>query len=187
MTSPSFRYIHETILNPFVRGRVLEIGPHEGHFTKIIEPLATDLTVLEMSDSVVTVLNSRFPSVRVIKGDFHFDIPCEDFDTVVALGVAYHTPHVFLLLEQIVNRAKPTTIILDGFPSSPAFSMLDEQPNRPGMRYSEGRTICKVMVVSLDIITTCMATLGYRLAFHGVCPPDPSFKSEWDILVFQSC
>jgi 2-polyprenyl-3-methyl-5-hydroxy-6-metoxy-1,4-benzoquinol methylase len=146
---------------------VVEIGPFEGWFTDLLlEADPTKVTLIEANPQSIKILNEKFTqdNVKVIHGDMHYDLDrVGQVQVAVVLGVIYHTPSPLMLLESIVNRCNPDTIIIDNHGNM--LGITEEVSNEPGMRFTvkDKRTCGLVVTINSDILIKAMYNLGYSL------------------------
>lgn len=145
---------------------VLELGPLDGLFSaKILEQTNQKVTLIEYDKEAVLFITKKFQSrVNVISGDIHNEIPhCGLHDAVVIYGVLYHSPHPFLILEDIVNYTNPEFILLEVWDLGT--NMMTYHPeivNQPGYRFSKLKTCGIALDIPMTVWAQVMANFGYN-------------------------
>jgi 2-polyprenyl-3-methyl-5-hydroxy-6-metoxy-1,4-benzoquinol methylase len=71
-------------------GRVLEMGPAEGVMTRHLVEIADELTVLEATETFCSMIQSKYPTVNVVRSLFEEFAPVDRFDAVVLGHVLEH-------------------------------------------------------------------------------------------------
>jgi SAM-dependent methyltransferase len=148
---------------------VLEIGPYYGEHTRLIashDPKS--VTLVEYNQSAVETLQSEFNNYEVVYADVHdFLKTSRHFDVVVCCGVLYHLHSPIHLLELIVNRATPNTVILESVSPLDAIC-IDEEDNTPGMRYvdTEWKSAHCSFIPPFSVIIKAMESMGYSTVEH---------------------
>jgi len=107
--------IHQRLLKayiaaqPWISGKLLEVGCGEGRGVEILLPLAESYLGLDKIQEVIDELKVRFPKVEFrqavippFKG-----IADNTFDTIVSFQVIEHIPNDRLFLEEIYRVLKP--------------------------------------------------------------------------------
>lgn len=96
--------------------RVLELGAHSGGLTESLLAHAASVTAVENNRHCVRRLRERFGErLRLVADDMHhalWRLTPGEFDTIVCVGVLYHSAHPFLLLEAMA-WLRPRAILID--------------------------------------------------------------------------
>ena len=144
---------------------VLEIGPFEGHHSKLIlEQQPTELTVVEPNINANDQL-AKLNITNIVNDDiFHYLQSKNLFDVVICCGVLYHLHSPLYLLELIANMADPEYLILESI-CVDEFYLNNENDNVPGERQvNDGWKSCKLnLLIPDDYYETIVINLGYEL------------------------
>lgn len=107
--------IHQRLLKayiaaqPWISGKLLEVGCGEGRGVETLLPLADSYLGLDKIQEVIADLKTRFPKVEFRQAVIPPFAGIEDnsFDTVVSFQVIEHIPNDRLFLEEIYRVLKP--------------------------------------------------------------------------------
>ncbi|MEP0712147.1 methyltransferase domain-containing protein [Algoriphagus sp.] len=107
--------IHQRLLKayiaaqPWISGKLLEVGCGEGRGVETLLPLAESYLGLDKIQEVIDELNVRFPKVEFQQAVIppFAGIADNSFDTVVSFQVIEHIPNDRLFLEEIYRVLKP--------------------------------------------------------------------------------
>ncbi len=144
--------------------KVLEIGPLDGHHTKLISSYAPSyLELIEPYSEFIPLLKKY--SHNVINDDAIFVIPTlHKFDVVVCCGVLYHLHSPLHLLEIISNFCNPEWIILDCVACCDTLCNIEEDNLRGNRQLkSNWKSAGYNITVPFDIIEKSMYNIGYEL------------------------
>ena len=185
----TWQYISDHFLHLCRDKSVIEIGPYDGWISEhIMSHVPQSLTLIEAREQSVETLrlNPKLKSCNILLGDMHYDLDqVGAVDVAIVMGVIYHSHAPLLLLEELVNRCDPQTIILDN--PAKVFRWTLEEVNSLGMRHTTGnRKTCGIVItMSEDMIVTAMNHLGYRLHTKHVLPETLSLKKSISTYHFE--
>jgi len=173
-----WNYISDRYFADAAAASVLEIGPLDGRFSDLLLSRSPEkLTLMEFDQRYSSMLTQRYQHldhVSVLHADMHRDLAqAGPHHLVVALGVIYHSHAPLHLLEEIVNVCRPHVLLLDAPGSEPGnvIKINAEEPNLPGMRFTNQLQCCKItMNLGHDIIVQAMCNMGYVLDQFEILP-----------------
>jgi len=106
-------------VQPFMRGRILEIGSGIGNISKYFTAEGTDITLSDIRENYCQALRTKFPKQKVLSLDLvHPDFANEyagilnSFDSAFALNVVEHIEDDALALQNMVSLIKPGGSVL---------------------------------------------------------------------------
>lgn len=172
-SSPEYlTYMKHHIFSGCANKSVIELGPFSGwHTDLILSHNPTSVTLVDANPDVIEEMHRLYSShqidVTVIHSDVHqFYAEQHKSDIVVCCGVLYHLHSPLHLLEQIVNRSDPDTVILDSAPTVNTPVVTPEPDNVPGNRYTNNWKSCMLnLILHYNDICTAMTNLGYYVSF----------------------
>jgi 2-polyprenyl-3-methyl-5-hydroxy-6-metoxy-1,4-benzoquinol methylase len=120
--------IRAEVVEYFTRGRrfehALDIGCGNGAISLPLLPRCRRLTLLDLSQSMLSLAHSRVPSERavdvtMIRGDFcAADLPPHSFDLICCIGVLAHVTSPGEVISKIRQLATPDALIILEFTDS---------------------------------------------------------------------
>jgi SAM-dependent methyltransferase len=185
-------FLHTEFLDDLDNKHIVEIAPFTGAQTQIIyRSDFLSLTLIETNPDAVQHLVQTYPRARVIHEDIFeayekIDLTC---DVVICLGLLYHLHSPLYLLENIVNRSQPRSIILDsvhcGFLGQGG--LMAENINVPGNMYTKRKAVPRSVAFSYPDINTALTDLGYLQSkyhdldqFDDVYQKKVSWMARWE-------
>ncbi len=106
--------IHQRLLKayylaePYIKGKLLELGCGEGRGIEVIGPLAEKYTAIDKIEAVINRLRLKFPDYRFESGHFPpIPFPDNSFDTVVSFQVIEHIKDDALFIKEIERILRP--------------------------------------------------------------------------------
>lgn len=112
--------IHQRLLKayflaqPYISGRLLEVGCGEGRGVELLAPGATEYVAIDKIREIINLLRKRHPGIRFIHSlvpPFD-DIHSGQFDTVVSFQVIEHIKNDRSFLEEIYRVLRPGGVAL---------------------------------------------------------------------------
>ena len=185
----TWQYISDHFLHLCRYKSVVEIGPYDGWISEhIVSHDPRSLTLIEAREQSVENLkaNPKLKSCNILLGDMHYDLDqVGSIEVAVVLGVIYHSHAPLMLLEELVNKCDPQTILLDN--PAKVFRWTPEEVNSSGMRHvTNNRKTCGIVItMSEEMLLTAMQSLGYRLHAKHVLPDTLSLKKSISTYHFE--
>ncbi|MDN5200720.1 class I SAM-dependent methyltransferase [Fulvivirgaceae bacterium BMA10] len=107
--------IHQRLLRayylaqPYVKGKLLELGCGEGRGVELLSPLAEEYLALDKIEEIIQKLSKTYPKVRFQQAVFppFENVPDNEFDWIVSFQVIEHIKNDKLFLEEIHRVLKP--------------------------------------------------------------------------------
>ena len=87
----------------------VELGPGFGRITGLIEPVTTDLTLVETNKKAIGVLQSEFPDVDILQAlveEYGLWAGAGKYDLVAAVELLVHIPNIPELLDNVAQSLK---------------------------------------------------------------------------------
>jgi 2-polyprenyl-3-methyl-5-hydroxy-6-metoxy-1,4-benzoquinol methylase len=179
--------------------KVLEIGPSNGKFTKLIlEKNPKYLELVEPDYNMIPSLKllvKEHTNVSIKNKDIFNLLPQyqpKDFDVVVAFGVLYHWASPFDFLEKIANYIRPQYLCIDN-PDNDQIRIKPEAENLLGGRWVQNYQTVKMAIhLPPDIITQAVTTLGYtqqlkrQMGYHNVRTKEQSWVWKFKSTSFKN-
>ena len=114
-TIPSDNPIHQRLFKayilaqPYIHGKILEVGCGEGRGIKLLNPLAESYTALDKIAMVVEKLQTQFPQSTFIRANIppFSDLQDNAFDVVISFQVIEHIKDDQFFLEEVYRVLKP--------------------------------------------------------------------------------
>jgi SAM-dependent methyltransferase len=185
-----FRYMQNNVFHVCENRSVLEVGPFNGHYSKVlVQNNIKNLTLIEASENACKILERiNWPAsknIKIIHGDMHKDLNLAGkHDVVLLLGVLYHSHAPLHVLEETVNNCDPDYIITDDCKDSLNFG--DEIANCPGMRYAlaDKKTCNIVSYIDQIVLKQAMHNLGYECIIK-IYHPQSAYCAGRPINIFK--
>ena len=110
---PSDNPIHQRLLkayhvaNPYVKGKLLELGCGEGRGVELLAPLADSYTGIDKIKNITDVLAKKYPDYSFADGVFPpFPYADNSFDTIVTFQVIEHVKYDEEFIKEIYRVLK---------------------------------------------------------------------------------
>lgn len=103
------RWIFRSI-EPYLTGRILEVGCGTGTFSRMIAETAEHLTAMDLDEAFAARTKQRLSEYEhavAIQGDATKSLPGDMYDTVVMLDVLEHIDDDAAMLSALANRLAP--------------------------------------------------------------------------------
>ena len=186
-------FVRKEFMWDFDNKDILEIGSFTGHQTQIIDRYNfKSLTLVEPNADAVQELSEKYPRAKIIQGDIFeiyadYELRC---DTVVCLGLLYHLHSPLYLLETIVNRSNPKTIILDSIHCKliGQSGLVPEPINIPGNMHTNRKAVSRSVSFPFPDIDIALNELGYRqhryqdLDKFNISAKQYSWMARWEAM-----
>lgn len=116
------------VVDYFTAGRrfehALDIGCGNGSISLPLLPRCKQLTLLDLSQSMLALAQSQIPAhrssdVTMIRGDFcEIDLPPHSFDLICCIGVLAHVPSPAAVISKLSELATPDALVILEFTDS---------------------------------------------------------------------
>jgi 2-polyprenyl-3-methyl-5-hydroxy-6-metoxy-1,4-benzoquinol methylase len=113
-------------VQPFMKGKILEIGSGIGNISKYFIAMKSDITLSDIRENYCNALQNKFPQQNVLKLDLvHPDFANEyadllhSFDSTFALNVIEHIEDDALALKNMISLIKPGGSVFILVPAGP--------------------------------------------------------------------
>ena len=165
--SDYYDFINANYFNILKQRSVLEIGPFDGHHSKlIVDNGPSYFEVIEGNEQACQILKKISGINNIIHDDVMQNlISSRPFDVVVCFGVLYHLHSPLHLLELIVNYCDPEYILIECIMEQGKSSFFYEQVNIPGYAQTRNgwKSCSKNLAIPFSTYLDVMKNLGYNL------------------------
>lgn len=110
-------------MKPFISkgAHILELGPAEGHMTRLLRKLSRNITVVDGSRVFLDILHERYPEVKIIHALFEDADPGGTYDVIMMPHILEHVQDPVVLLKKYKQHLKDSGRLIISVPN--AFSL----------------------------------------------------------------